>query len=109
MTNSRDKGKRGEREIVKLLKAHGYEDAHRSQQFCGKGESAADVEGVEGLHVEVKLGYKYGKIYDFLEQAERDAGDNFPVVFCRMDGRKWLAVTDAERFIKLWQDTTTKS
>ena len=68
----REKGKRGEIEVKNIFASHGFEDAHRSQQFSGKGESSADVVGVDGLHLEVKLGYSYKTIYDFREQAERE-------------------------------------
>ena len=104
----RDKGKRGESEVVHIFKGFGFGDAHRSQQFCGRGESSADVVGIDGLHLEVKLGYKYSKIYEFREQAERDAegSDNIPVVCCRMDRKPWLAVLDLDDFIAIWQDAT---
>ena len=46
--NSRDKGKRGELELVKLLKASGYE-ARRTAQYCGKSGEAADVVGLPGI------------------------------------------------------------
>lgn len=104
MTNSKQKGKRGELKVVHKFKEHGFDNAHRSEQFCGKGESAADVEGVDGLHIEVKQGYKYSKIYEFREQAERDCNDGrIPVVACRMDRKKWLAVLDLDDFIELWK------
>ena len=104
--SQREKGKLGERSIANLFKAHGFENAHRSQQHSGKGESSADVVGVDGLHLEVKLGYKYSKIYEFREQAERDSegSGNIPVVCCRMDRQPWLAVLDLEDFISIYKD-----
>ena len=100
----REKGKRGELEVKNIFASHGFEDAHRSQQFSGKGESSADVVGVDGLHLEVKLGYSYKTIYDFREQAERDCSDcDIPVVCCRMDRHKWLAVLDLDDFIEIWR------
>ena len=103
--NSKQKGSRGERACRDVWKKHGYEEAHRSQQYSGKGESSADLEGIsELLHIEVKSGYSYKIIYDFLEQAERDAKENqIPIVNCKMDRKKWLAVLDLEKFIEIFK------
>ena len=38
--NSRDKGKRGERELAAILKEYGYCEARRGQQYCGADGSA---------------------------------------------------------------------
>lgn len=48
---SRQKGARFELEVAHYLQAHGYPDAHRTAQHCGKTGDAGDVEGVGGLHV----------------------------------------------------------
>lgn len=50
--NSREKGKRGERELAGELRRHGY-DARRGQQYCG-ANGDADVVGLPGLHIECK-------------------------------------------------------
>ena len=92
---SREKGKRGERECRDIWKKHGYTEAHRSQQFSGKGESSADVEGVDPkLHIECKVGYQgYARLYQFLEQAEADAKPGqLPIVNCRMDRKNGYAL-----------------
>lgn len=104
--SQREKGKRGEREVANIFKQYGFTETHRSQQFSGKGESSADCVGVEGLHLEVKLGYQYKRIYEFREQAIRDAegSGNIPVVCCRMDRQPWLAVLDLDDFINIWKD-----
>lgn len=108
MTNSKQKGSRGERELRDIWKKHGYAEAHRSQQYSGKGESSADIEGVDPrLHIESKVGYSYKKIYDFMEQAERDAKDGqVPIVNCRMDRKDWLCVLRLEDFIEIWKQVT---
>lgn len=52
--NSRDKGKRGEREFASLLREHGF-DARRGQQFAGGADSPDVVsDALAWLHVEVK-------------------------------------------------------
>lgn len=104
--NSKKKGARGERECRDVWRKHGYEFAHRSQQFSGKGESSADLEGIDPeLHLEVKIGYTYKTIYDFLEQAKRDAKEGqLPIVNCKMDRKEWLCVMQLDDFIELWKE-----
>lgn len=104
--NSKQKGSRGERQLRDVWKKRGYTNAHRSQQYSGKGESAADVEGIDPkLHIECKVGYTYKTIYDFMEQAERDAKENqIPVVNCKMDRKEWLCVMRLDDFIELWKE-----
>lgn len=52
MTNSRQKGARGERELARILREYGY-DCRRGQQYCG-ANGDADVVGLEGIHIECK-------------------------------------------------------
>ena len=52
MTNSRQKGARGERELAAVLREHGFE-CRRGQQFCG-ANGDADVVGLPGIHIECK-------------------------------------------------------
>ena len=99
MTNSRDKGKRGEREVADFLKAHGY-DARRGQQFCG-ANGDADVVGLPGFHIEVKRTERLD-LYGALEQSRADARDGeTPVVFHRRNRKAWIVAMDAEDFIRL--------
>lgn len=90
-----------------VWKSHGYEDAHRSQQYSGKGESSADIEGVDPrLHIECKVGYNgYSRLYQFLGQAIRDAKEGqIPIVNCKMDRKEWLCVMRLEDFIEMWKE-----
>lgn len=108
MTNSKQKGSRGERECRDVWKKHGYEDAHRSQQYSGKGESSADIEGIDPrLHIECKVGYNgYSRLYQFLEQAVKDAKEGqIPIVNCKMDRKEWLCVMRLDDFIEIWRCT----
>ena len=104
--NRKQKGSRGERACRDVWKKHGYEEAHRSQQYSGKGESSADLEGIsELLHIEVKSGYSYKTIYDFLDQSIRDAKENqIPIVTCKMDRKEWLCVLRLDDFIEIFKD-----
>ena len=104
--NSRDKGKRGELELVRLLKAHGYE-ARRTAQYCGKSGEAADVVGLPGISIECKRVEKLN-IYDAMAQARRDAeaagrGD-LPAVFHRKNGCGWLVTMEAADWFRVYRE-----
>ena len=104
--NRKQKGSRGERACRDVWKKHGYTEAHRSQQFSGKGESSADIEGISPyLHIECKVGYSYKTIYDFMDQAIRDAEKpKIPIVNCKMDRKEWLCVLRLDDFIEIWKE-----
>ena len=70
--NSREKGKRGERQWRDELRANGYE-ARRGQQFCGSAESPDVVcDALAWIHFEVKAVERLN-IEEAMEQARRDA------------------------------------
>lgn len=101
MTNSRAKGKRGELEVAKILREHGYE-ARRGQQYKGGGDSP-DVVGLPGVHLEVKR-VEHLRLYDALEQSERDSADQeIPVVVHRPDKRPWVVVMRFEDFLDMYK------
>lgn len=101
MTNSRNKGKKGELEFKDFLKDRGY-DARRGQQYCG-ANGDADVVGVPGMHVEVKR-TETCRPYQYLEQAVKDARiDEVPVVFHRQNRRQWIVIMDAGDFMDLYE------
>ncbi len=106
--NSRTKGKVGELEFAALLRAQGYTEARRGQQYRGGGDSP-DVVGVPGVHHEVKRTERLA-LYDAVDQARRDAADGaMPVVAhrCNNDKRRgscrgeWLFVLGAADYFKL--------
>ena len=103
---SREKGKRGELELVRLIKENGYE-ARRTAQYCGKTGEAADVIGLPGISIECKRVEKLN-IYDAIAQAQRDAeaagrGD-LPVVFHRKNCCPWLVTCLADDWFKLYRE-----
>ena len=101
---SREKGKRGERELANTLKEHGF-DARRGQQFCG-ASGDADVIGLPGIHIEVKRTESLS-LYSALEQAEADAReDEIPVVFHRRNHKKWVVIMELENFLNMYQGET---
>ena len=98
---SREKGKRGEREVANILKEHGY-DAKRGVQYQGSPDSP-DVVGLPGVHIEVKRVEAFN-LYKALEQSKDDSGDGeMPVVVHRKNGKDWVAVLSLEDFLKLYE------
>lgn len=99
--NQRSKGRAGEQEIVRILKTEGYE-AERGWQSRGGGADNADVNGVPGVHIEVKRTEKF-EPYNWLAQAQRDAGDGgrLPVVLHRRNKQPWMAIMPMEYFLQL--------
>ena len=103
---SRAKGKRGELELVRLLKENGYE-ARRTAQYCGKTGDAADVVGLAGVSIECKRVEKLN-IYDAIAQATRDAeaaghGD-LPAVFHRKNNCPWLVTMTAGDWFTIYRE-----
>lgn len=95
---SRDKGKRGEREVAALLREHGFE-ARRGVQYRG-GADSPDVVGLPGVHIEVKRTERLD-LYGALEQSRRESGEGeTPVVIHRRNGREWVVIEPFENWIK---------
>ena len=99
MKNSRDKGKRGEREFAALLRQHGF-DARRGQQFSGTSESPDVVsKALKWLHVEVKRTQALNLV-DACAQAEGDCGGKPWVVAHRRNNAPWLITMRAETLVE---------
>lgn len=99
---SRDKGKRGERELASKLREHGY-DARRGVQYHG-GPDSPDVIGLEGVHIEVKRVERLS-LYDALSQAKADAGPGeMPVVMHRRNNCEWVVIQPLEDWINLYKN-----
>lgn len=109
--NSRNKGKRGEREFASLLREHGF-DARRGQQFSGSAESPDVVSGaLAWLHFEVKRVQNLN-LSKACVQAERDCGSVAPtgqkkpwVVAHRRNHAPWLITMRAETFFEFLRGT----
>src|SRR5690349_961813 len=97
--NSREKGKRGERQWRDELRANGYA-ARRGQQFCGSPDSPDVVcEALDWIHFEVKAVERLN-IEDAMEQARRDAGAKVLIVTHRRRFRRGLVTMDWETFFR---------
>ena len=101
MTNSRDKGARGEREWARVCRDNGY-DCRRGQQYSGvEGE---DVIGLPGIHIEVKR-VQALNIENAIAQSRRDAKEGeIPIVAFRRNNEKWKVCMDAESFFNLYRE-----
>lgn len=100
--NSKQKGARGEREFSALCKEHGY-NTKRTQQFCGKNGDA-DVDGIEGLHIEVKR-VENLNITKAIKQAISDSRDSeIPIVAHRKNNEEWLITMRAEDWFKIYRE-----
>ena len=69
--NSKVKGNSGERELAKILCAHGY-NAHRNDQRYISGLENPDV-SLPGIHIECKRTETL-RLYNALEQGVKDIG-----------------------------------
>jgi Holliday junction resolvase len=100
-TNSRQKGKRGEREAAKVLSEVLGVPARRGQQFKGTPDSP-DVEiDLDGIFVEVKYAERVN-LYEALERAEQQAGAKVPIVLWRRNRKPWLFVCYLEDLRTVW-------
>ena len=100
MKNSRERGKRGERQWRDALRARGYA-ARRGQQFSGSPESPDVIcEELAWAHFEVKF-VEHLNLAAAMAQARRDASGKAAFVAHRKNRRPWLVTMAAERFYRL--------
>lgn len=103
MINSKEKGKRYEREVAGYFKRFGF-NARRSVQYNGKAEEGqADIVGVPFLHVECKHNEQLN-VEKALQQAISDNGNKnkIPVVIHRKNGEKSKATMSLDDFLKIY-------
>lgn len=99
--SSRDKGKRGEREIVRYYSDRGFSAIRTAPLQAGFVEGAADVSGVGNFHIEVKR-QEALNIWKALEQAEGDAAEGMiPTVHFRRNRSDWYVALRLDDFIRL--------
>ena len=97
--NSREKGKRGELELARILRENGF-IARRGVQYHG-GADSPDVIGIDGFHIEVKRVEKLN-LTEAYEQSFRDAGEGEkPIVVHRRNREPWMVTMTLENFLKL--------
>lgn len=100
--NSKQKGKKGELEIVHLLKEKGYTNARRTAQYCG-ANGDADIIALDGIHMEIKRVERLN-IDDAIAQAVADAREGEkPAVFHRKNRKGWLVTMPLEEWLELYK------
>ena len=101
MTNSKQKGSRGERELSSKLKEYGF-STRRGQQYCG-ANGDADVVGLPGIHIECKRVERLN-VYDAISQAKADKKLNeLGAVFHRKNRSEWLVSMTLDEWMKLYK------
>lgn len=99
---SRSKGKRAERELVRLARQHGL-DARRSWELAQSpdpSERRCDVT-IAGRSAQVKIaGNGFRTLYEALEGVD--------LAFLRADRRSWIAVLPADEYLRLLRDCNAK-
>lgn len=105
MIDSREKGKRFERELAAALRAAGYQAAHRTAQYQGKGGNAYDIEGVPGIAIEAKHREKMA-LYEWIEQAVRDSEGSglLPVVMHRRNNAETLVTMRLPDWLEIYRE-----
>lgn len=97
---SREKGKRGELELMHILRDfYGY-PVRRGYVF----QHESDLVGLQGVHVECKRKEKIN-IYTDYKQAVREAqkrSDGVPVVFHRRSNEEWLVIMGLDDFMDFY-------
>jgi Holliday junction resolvase len=106
MTNSRQKGKRGERAWRDELREAGFVKSYRGQQYQG-GTDSPDVVCPElpNIHFEVKYTQKLD-LYGAVLQAVTDSKgtDKVPVVAHKRNNCEWLVTMQADQWFHFVKD-----
>ena len=99
--NSREKGKRGEREAAAVLREMGFLNARRGLQYQGGPDSPDVADAIPGVHIEVKRTERI-QLYKALEQskAESDEGE-VPIVLAKQNRRPWVIALELDRLLDL--------
>ena len=103
--NSREKGKRGEREWASVCREHGW-DVRRTAQYCGNTGDASDCVGLPGIHQEVKRVERLD-IHGAMAQAIRDAAKSgdVPIVAHRKNHYPWLVTMRVDDWFTLYNNS----
>ena len=103
--NSRQKGKRVERQWRDQLREAGFLKAFRGQQYCGAAGNADVVcPELPSMHFEVK-GVQNLNVLNAVKQAINDAGDKTPVVAHKKNGEPWLVTMLAADWLELVKES----
>lgn len=96
------KGAGGEREVMAILREHGYNVERGGTQSYGK---RPDLYGLDGIHLEIKRSER-AQIWEWMQQSQRDAqkfDDGVPSVIFRRSRSKWLICMELNDFLTFYQ------
>lgn len=100
--NSKQKGNRGELELLHLLEGCGLQAERNDQRYVG-GKDNPDIRltvGGRRYHLEVKRTEKFS-LYPAMEQAQADANRKaVPVVVHRRNRKPWVVVMTLNDFLE---------
>lgn len=100
--NRKQKGARFERQLASKLREYGYE-CRRGQQYCG-ANGDADVVGLPNIHIEAKHQERM-QLYDWMEQAKRDAKQGeYPVVFHKKNNADILVTMTFDDWMEVYKE-----
>lgn len=104
MINSKRKGKKGELAFCQLCEVYGYE-VSRTAQYRGNTGQAGDVEGLAGIHVEVKNQERLNlreAITQSVEDCAAEGKGKLPIVAHKKNREPWLITMRAEDWFSLY-------
>jgi hypothetical protein len=97
----RDKGKRGELEIVHILREHGWKNAERTSNGRHQGLRGDIANGPAGVHLECKF-QEALNVPRALRKLESDASPlDIPVLVHRSSRQEWQATLPLEELLAL--------
>lgn len=103
--NSRQKGKRVERQWRDQLREAGFLKAFRGQQYCGAtGNADVVCPELPWAHFEVK-GVQNLNVLNAVKQAINDCGNKTPVVAHKKNGEPWLVTMLAADWLELVKES----
>jgi Holliday junction resolvase len=103
--NSRQKGGRGERELVAAYREAGFPDAGRAPYSGADARWKGDIIGVPGYHIECKRTEKL-RLYDALGQCESQCGQLVPLLHHRRNGGPWYVTLKLEDWLSVLTEGT---
>ena len=93
--SQRNKGYRGEVEIVKILQSHGI-SAKRGLVFCHEPDVVTDLP----IHIEAKR-QETTKIHEWMKQSTEQCRGKIPTVVHRRSREDWLITMRFEDFLNI--------
>ena len=102
---SREKGKRGERELSRVLSALVGLDCHRGQQYSGE-RGNPDVVGWVGVHVECKRVERLNLAQSMAQSRADCRPGDVPVVCHRTSRQPWMITLDLDQLPALCRRIT---